>query len=492
MKKPLFILLSILISASLLGGCKGNNESPESGETPQPGQYEELVSACFDWKMGGGKEATGGSSSTSIFRITSLADDDPYQLTPGTFRYAMMQTGPRIIVFDVAGTIHLSAPITIEGTSYGDVSVLGQSAPGNGICIADYPIIINKTQNIILRYIRVRLGNESLKKDSKTDYDALSVNDSRNIMIDHCSFSWSVDECVSCYGNENFTLQYCFITESLRDAGHVKGAHGYAGIWGGKNATFHHNLLAHHDSRNPRFDHDFVDTKYVGPIDFVNNVVYNWGRNSAYGGEGSSNGGGGRHINFVNNYFKPGLSTISNVRTRLVDPWTSCDNCTDAFGGSVVPPSIWLEGNVMTSSETVTSNNWEGSTKAQSIAGANARWEEGLTSLTVTENANDAYTTVIEKAGCSLSRDEVDLRIVKDVKENTGRLIDKPSDVGGWPELSSESTIVDTDKDGMPDEWEKKYGLDPVNRRDARLKTLVEGHMNYEVYLNDIVKHLYE
>ena len=491
--KPLHIVLGVLISATLFSGCKGKTEQPDSGSTTpsEPETYPELISACTDWKAGGGKEATGGSKSTTIYHISSLADDDAYQLTPGTFRHAMMQTGARIIVFDVAGTIHLKAPITLTGLSAGDLTILGQSAPGQGICIADYPIIIKQTQNIVMRFIRCRLGNESLIKDATTDYDALSVNDSRNILIDHCSFSWSVDECVSCYGNENFTLQYCFITESLRNAGHVKGAHGYGGIWGGQNATFHHNLLAHHDSRNPRFDHDYVDTKYAGPIDFVNNVVYNWGGNSAYGGEGSTHGKGGRHINMVANCFKPGPSTKSSVNTRLVDPWTTCSNCTDACGGTVTAPKIYLTDNKMTSSADVTADNWKGSTKSMSVAGTETRWTEGMTLLDEEQTADEAYETVLTKAGCSWYRDAVDERIVNDVRNGSGSLIDKPADVGGWPDLNGESTIVDSDNDGMPDEWETEYGLDPDDRKDARLQTLVEGYTNLEVYLCDKVKDLY-
>lgn len=491
-KKPLLIAHGFLISSLLFSGCKGDTGQPESGgTTPSSEEYAELVSTCSDWKTGGGKETTGGSNSTSIFHVTSLADDDAYQLTSGTFRYAMLQSGPRIIVFDVAGTIHLKAPITLEGTSAGDLTVLGQSAPGQGICIADYPIIIKNTQNIILRFIRCRLGNESLKKDANTDYDALSVNDSRNILIDHCSFSWSVDECVSCYGNENFTLQYCFVTESLRDAGHVKGTHGYGGIWGGKNASFHHNLLAHHDSRNPRFDHDYVDNKHAGPIDFVNNVIYNWGGNSTYGGEGSTNGAGGRHINMVNNYYKDGPSTNSKVRTRIVNPWTSCDNCIDACHGEVVPPIIYLTGNYMYSSAEISENNWKGSTASKDVAGTDARWKDGMTLLSSEQTAEEAYETVLAKAGCSLFRDDVDTRIVKEVQNGGGKLIDQPADVGGWPELKGEKDIADADGDGISDEWETKYGMNPNDRKDARLQTLVSGYTNLEVYLCDKVTNLY-
>ena len=490
LNKPLPILFWS-VCALLCFGCSGNDPQPKP-EDPQLDKYPELVSACADWKSGGGASSVGGSQSTAVYKVSSLDDIDPYKPVPGTFRYAMNQTGPRVIVFTVGGTIHLNAPLEVLN---GNVTVLGQTAPGQGICIADYPIIIKKTHDITLRYIRCRLGNNSLAKDADTDYDALSVNDSRNIMIDHCSFSWSVDECVSCYGNENFTLQYCFVTESLRDAGHVKGAHGYGGIWGGKNATFHHNLLAHHDSRNPRFDHDYVDKNHIGPIDFVNNVVYDWGGNSAYGGEGSTKGGGGRHVNFVNNYFKPGPSTKSGVKARLLNPTTKCTNCTDACGGSVEPGKFYLTGNTMYGSSAVSSDNWQGvypdESSKLSQCKASSRWTDGLTALSNEQTADAAYETVLAKAGCSLSRDAVDTRIVNEVKNASGKLIDKPSDVGGWPELDTASAIVDTDKDGIPDEWEEKYGLDPNNIMDATKITLVTGYTNIEVYACDLVKDLY-
>ena len=494
--KPAHILLGLMVC--LWTACKSSDPTPASTPAPQQelDKYPELVSACSDWKSGGGSSAKSGSQVGTIYRVSSLEDKDPYNPEMGTLRYAVKQNGPRVIIFTVAGTIHLKAPLEITN---GDLTILGQSAPGQGICVADYPIIVKNTHDVVIRFIRCRLGNGSLEKDPTTDYDAISINDSRNIMLDHCSASWSVDECVSCYGNENFTMQYCFITESLRDAGHVKGAHGYGGIWGGKNATFHHNLLAHHDSRNPRFDHDYVDTKHAGPIDFVNNVVYNWGGNSAYGGEGSTNGKGGRHINMVANYFKPGPSTSTSksadkpvkVNERLVDPWTSCSNCIDECGGSVVAPTIYLTGNKMTSSATVTGDNWLGSTRSKDIAGTDERWTEGLTMLQTEQTADEAFETVLTKAGCSLSRDAVDNRIVNDVRNGSGSLIDKPADVGGWPELDGTSTIIDSDKDGMPDEWESKYGLNPSSSADARKVSLVAGYMNIEVYLCDLVKNLY-
>ena len=486
-------LILLLFGAFVWTGCNPDTPIPEPVDPSEIDQFPELVSACSDWKMGGGAASVGGSQGTTIYRVTTLEDSDPFNPQIGSLRYAVNQSGPRVIVFSVGGTIHLKAPLEI---TRGNLTILGQSAPGQGICLADYPIIVKKTNNVIIRFIRCRLGNISLEKDPKTDYDAMSINDCRNVMIDHCSFSWSVDECVSCYGNENFTLQYCFVTESLRDAGHEKGAHGYGGIWGGKNASFHHNLLAHHDSRNPRFDHDYVDIKYAGPIDFVNNVIYNWGKNSAYGGEGSSKGAGGRHINMVNNYFKHGPSTSSDVKVRLVDPWTSCSNCTKATdgavqpGGTLIPPVLYLSGNYMFAADTITEDNWKGATHNDEEVKTQTRWT-GVTILPNEQTATVAYQTVLDKAGCSLSRDAVDERLVSEVKTGKGKLIDKPADVGGWPDLDTDSSVEDTDKDGMPDEWENKYGLNPNSPYDASKVTLVTKTMNIEVYLNDLVRNLY-
>lgn len=465
----------------LFGACHTEGPDKPSKEDPV------LVNACH-YIHGGASSTTGGKGGT-IYVVTTLvdsinpADNKPI---PGTLRYAIEQGEARTVIFNVAGTIHLKKPLTL---SKGNITIAGQSAPGDGICIADYPLLIKAANNVIIRFLRFRLGNESLKKDRETDYDALSVNDSKNIVLDHLSCSWSIDECVSCYGNENFTLQYCFITESLRNAGHVKGAHGYGGIWGGKNASFHHNLLAHHDSRNPRFDHDYVDVKFAGPIDYVNNVVYNWGGNSTYGGEGTNKGAGGRHINMVNNYYKNGPST--KAKDRLLDPTVSCSKCAESPGGTVQGPKIYLTGNLMFGNSNVSDDNWSGSTVKTDAVKATSRWTDGLTALSNEQSAEDAYETVLAKAGCSLHRDAVDMRIVDEVRNTSGKLIDKPSDVGGYPELNQGQSPTDSDGDAIPDEWEEAHGLNPNSYADSREQTLVTGYTNLEVYLNSLVADLY-
>ena len=479
MKKMIVNSALGLLCVVLMTACN----KPDEPQNPTIDTNPELVAACQHVE-GGGAKVKGGDGGT-IYRVSRLDDEtDPNTGLPmaGTLRYAVNQTGARRIVFTTSGTIHLKKELRIKT---GSITIDGQTAPGDGICIADYPLVINAS-NVIVRFIRVRLGDVS-----NTEEDAVSVNNSQGVVLDHLSCSWSVDECVSCYGNTDFTMQYCIVSESLKESIHGKGSHGYGGIWGGTNASFHHNLLAHHDSRNPRFDHDYINTSCTGPIDFVNNVVYNWGGNSAYGGEGSTNGGGGRHINFVNNYFKPGPSTKSSVKERLVDPWTSCSNCTDRCGGSVTAPKIFLTGNTMTSSASVTSDNWTGSTKSKSVAGTDSRWTNGLTPLTIEQTANEAYETVLTKAGCSLHRDAIDTRIVNDVRNTTGKLINTQSEVGGWPQLQTADKPLDSDYDGMPDEWETQFGLNPKDPMDGKAITLVTGYTNLEVYLRHLVRNLY-
>lgn len=477
---------------ALLGllSCKGNTDEPSHRD------LSALIAACH-YIQGGGAETVGGQAG-AVYVVSTLADSiDPAdnKPVPGTLRYAVEQGEARMVIFRVAGIIHLHKPLTI---TKGNITIYGQSAPGDGICIADYPLIIKDAENVIVRFLHFRMGEKG-SEEKKTEYDAVSVNDSRLVVLDHLSCSWSVDECVSCYGNTGFTMQYCIVSESLRNSVHGKGKHGYGGIWGGKNASFHHNLLAHHDSRNPRFDHDFVDTTCAGPIDYVNNVVYNWGGNSTYGGEGTNKGAGGRHINMVNNYYKYGPAT--GRKYRLVDPTVECaDHCGKSPGGTVEPGKFFLSGNYMFGSSDVTSDNWLGSTVNTDAVKAETRWTDGLTALKKEQSAEDAYETVLAKAGCSLQRDAIDRRIVNEVRNgsytytgsngSTNGLIDTPSDVGGWPEYTG-VLPADADYDGIPDAWEEEYGLNPKSYGDSRQQTLVTGFTNLEVYLNSLVQDLY-
>lgn len=477
--------LSILL-ACVLGfwAC-----APESEITPTP--IEDNVVA-FPGADGGGKYTVGGRG-TAVYVVSSL-EDDPTDVKIGTLRYALAAKGRRIVIFSISGRIDLVSNIELKN---GNVTILGQSAPGDGICISGSSLIV-KSDNVIIRFMRFRMGDLKGR-----EADVLTVEKGhKNILIDHCSCSWSTDECVSIYGVENATLQYCIISESLNNSVHAKGAHGYGGIWGGKNTTFHHNLLAHHSSRLPRFDHDYVTTTNIGPTDYINNVVYNWRDNSAYGGESSQTSKNQRQYNFVANYYKPGPATNSDVRTRLLNPWTKCGNCES----SVTPGKFYVTGNTMASSAAVTADNWSGvfmqknedSKKEQCKSTTRFKL---TTPMSKEETAAQAYETVLTKAGCSLHRDAIDTRIVDEVREgkytyngsngSTKGLIDTPEDVGGWPEYKTYDVPTDTDRDGIPDAWEEANGLDPNSALDARQATLEPPYINLEVYLNSLVVHLY-
>lgn len=274
---------------------------------------------AFPDAEGYGKYTTGGRGGC-VLTVTTLNDSGI-----GSFREAVERKGPRIVVFAVDGTIELKSPLRIDNDS---ITIAGQSAPGDGICLKDYPLIVNAS-NVIVRYIRVRVGDRH-----QLDSDAIGGGryGQKNVILDHISVSWSIDECLSIYKTENLTVQWCLVTHSLNSSVHTKGSHGFGGIWGGYKATFHHNLLANHASRNPRFAS--VDgTKWV---DYRNNVIYNWGFKTAYGG--------GHHaeINMVNNYYKPGPASQHH---RLLDV------AEDGTG------RYYVAGNVMEGNKAVTDNN---------------------------------------------------------------------------------------------------------------------------------------
>lgn len=416
---------------------------------------------AFPGAEGFGKYTTGGRGG-KVWIVSNLNDAGP-----GSLREAIEAKGPRIVVFAVSGTIALESRLSVKNN---DITIAGQTAPGDGICLKNYTFYIG-ADNVIVRYIRSRMGAERKQED-----DAIGGNKHhRDIIIDHCSASWSVDETASFYHNKNFTMQWCIIAESLNNSVHSKGEHGYGGIWGGESATFHHNLLADHKSRNPRFSGS--STTLNDPdelVDFRNNVIFNWGENSSYGGEKGS-------YNMVANYYKPGPATKRSVERRIVNPWSP-------YG------KFYIYGNVMEGDHDVTIANWNGvqGDPNKDSAKATAPFEVEPIQL---ETAQKAYESVLQYAGASKVRDAADLRVIEQVrtgKATTGRnrngIIDSPTDVGGWPELKSLPAPKDTDKDGIPDEWEIAHGLNPNDPKDGALYTIDKQYTNVEVYLNGLVK----
>lgn len=469
-----------------------------------PEAEEDGMARAFPGAEGGGMFATGGRGG-KIYHVTSLDDNN----TQGTLRYGIENAErPLTIVFDVAGTIALQKQLQIKK---GDLTIAGQTAPGDGICLKNYTFRIHAS-NVIVRFIRCRMGDEQ-----KTEDDAMQVMDKygdsfEKIIIDHCSISWSTDECASFYGMKDFTFSWNIVSESLRASVHGKGNHGYGGIWGGTNATYHHNLLAHHDSRNPRLDHDYVSHQ-KGPVTISNNVVYNWSGNTCYGGESSSNTGDDyRKYNFVGNYYKPGPATPSNHRW-LIQPTTSCSNC----GGTIMPGHFYLHDNVLYGANDVTSNNWKAGTssgvgvyiKESEVAKIKAETPYDCNAMSL-HSANDAFDAVLAYAGASFAKDAIDTRIAKETKDgsytyqgsngSTKGLIDTQTDVddgtwvNGWPVYKATeeqiSALRDADSDGIPNTVEEAWGLNKSDPKDASEYTLDpdKRYTNLEMYLHYLVK----
>ena len=354
---------------------------------------------AFDGAEGCGKYAAGGRGGRE-YVVTSLEDDG----SEGTLRYAVEAEGPRVVTFAVEGDIRLKAPLNIENPY---ISILGQTAPGQGITLRDHNVFITADHTII-RYMRFRLGAVS-----GVEADALGAKRCSNIIIDHCSMSWATDENASFYNINDATVQWCIISEALNASVHHKGQHGYGGIWGGRNVTFHHNLFAHNKSRNPRFDHPRIYSGQElltgrGTVDFKNNVVYNWNIKAIYGGEEG-------WFNVEDNYFRPGPATRS-----LDGEWLDISTSETT---SMIPGSFYIDGNIYDVSA-VRKGGLDGRRPdCEKIAS----WKDVYEMKSVeepfaikveldAEDAEDAYRSVLKGAGASRKRDAVDKRIVKEVR----------------------------------------------------------------------------
>ncbi len=443
-------------------------------------QWLHAQATAFPGAEGFGQYATGGRGG-KVLVVNNLNDDGP-----GSFRQAAVAKTPRIIVFAVSGTIHLESKLTIAG----NVTIAGQSAPGDGICVADQPVSIGG-DNIVIRYLRFRMGDKYQRGgmvDGNGSDDAFGGTRRKHILIDHCSLSWSTDEVLSVYAGDSSTLQWNLISEPLNYSYHFETGdkdyerHGYGGIWGGRHLSAHHNLLAHCNSRTPRFDG--IRNAPEENVDYRNNVIYNWGHNNTHAGEGGC-------YNIVNNYYKYGPSTLKGVRFQLLNPFNRKD---------IPYGKFYVDGNCVDGAADVSRNNWLGVKVGNGKDDpAQAKLEAPFEIVPVTtQTAEEAYRLVLQKAGATLPRrDTLDQRIIGNVKSRTGTLIDVQGNfshgtayeqtVGAWPTLKTEPAPKDTDQDGMPDDWEKKHGLNPDNSSDAGLYTLDKQFTNIEKYLNELV-----
>jgi hypothetical protein len=427
--------------------------------------------AAFPGAEGAGALASGGRGG-DVYYVTNLNDTGAGSLRNGI---SGAPAGGRTIVFKVSGNIALNSTLTVNKPN---ITVAGQTAPGDGICIQDESFNI-AANNVIVRHLRTRLGTNNLSES-----DGMWINSGTNIIVDHVSASWSVDETLSTSTDvANLTVQNCFITESLQNSIHAKGAHGYGGIISGASSTTYtylRNLYAHNDSRNPRLGSD--SQTGILRLDFRNNVVYNWGGRAGYSGDTNET----TEMNYVGNYLIAGPSSSYNF----------------AFLSGGDTTTIYQSGNFIDTD------------KDSVVDGANTGWsmfsgpETQLGSPldvpeVITDSAGTAYQRVLAQSGAMpWRRDAYDQRIVRTVRTQTGQLVDfvnatsfvgdyVTNNIGGtnyigvnpWPTLSSSTAPLDFDSDGMPDFWEVALGLATNNAADRNITNEI-GYTRLEEYLN--------
>jgi hypothetical protein len=434
---------------------------------------------AFPTAEGYGRNATGGRGGR-IIHVTNLNDSGP-----GSLREAVEQSGPRTVVFDVSGLITLESRLIVRSTN-SNLTIAGQTAPGNGICLRKYNMGMLGATNVIIRYLRVRPGNLS-----GTTLDGMGMASANDCIIDHCSISWTLDEAFSSRGAHNITLQRTLISEALNAAGHKKyppgTQHGYAASIGGDIGSFHHNLLANCEGRNWSLAGglDKKTSTYSGRMDLRNNVVFNWKHRAT--------DGGAHEVNFVNNYYKPGPATDFFYALNA------------QYGGFPGTQQYYFAGNVMPGVFGLT--NQEAGRKMSTERGGKlpetySAWveKEFFPSFVKTHTAEEAYTNVLADVGCNFpALDEHDSRIIAEVRtgkttfkgSQTGLpgLPDSQEDVGGWDHYSEVHRAADwdTDGDGIPDAWEKAHGLNPKDPADAVKDLNGDGYTNLEKYLNSLV-----
>jgi pectate lyase len=421
-------------------------------------EAEEAIPA-FPGAEGFGSKTPGGRGGKVVF-VTNLSDSGP-----GSLRAACETAGPRTVVFRVGGLITLKTPLIISEPY---LTIAAQTAPGDGVCLRsdNFRIV---THDVVVRFLRCRLGDLTRKET-----DSVSVSHgSRNVILDHCSASWSIDETLSPSGEvDNITVQWCLIAESLLKSYHRKGPHGYGSLLRSTGrVSLHHNLWAHHSARNPRLGDNSFKPPYP-TFDVRNNVIYN------YGGICTGLADGAIKVNYVANYIKPGPSSKPGVR-----PITLSKDANETT-------QFYLEGN---------SVEGEPAKFVDPSRFFNHLERDGKKAVTVvsasfpappvtTTSAAKAYQAVLEDAGAVVPRrDSVDKRIVEEVRNGGGRLIDSQNEVGGWPEYKEGPVPRDSDGDGMPDDWETDRKLNRNDPSDgpARAKT-GGGYTNLEIYLNEL------
>ncbi|OGV73413.1 MAG: hypothetical protein A3K19_10940 [Lentisphaerae bacterium RIFOXYB12_FULL_65_16] len=426
----------------------------------QPPEAKPVGLPAFPGAMGFGAMTPGGRGG-KIIEVTNLNDAGP-----GSLREACFAEGPRIVVFRVAGIIDLQDDIKI---SQPFLTIAGQSAPGDGICLRNATLRIC-THDVVLRFIRARVGDgeQGAIPDNR---DALKIEGTQvhHVIVDHCSTSWSIDENVSTWGTpHDVTVQWCIIAEALSKNRHPKGVHSMGLLAGAQTTrfTFHHNLLAHNGWRNPLLH---GRGEQPSEYDFTNNVVYDFGKFCSVIR-------GRTHVRYVGNYIRRGPSSEAEQEVHI-----DLDIKNDAR------PLVFLADNIGPSNPDGSADNWRMVLDMAKLDEATLRTTTPFAFPDIAaERAQTAFEAVLNSAGATRPRrDAVDTRIVADVRNGTGKVIDSPKDVGGWPEYKPEAPAEDADHDGMPDEWEKAHGLNPADAADGAKDNDGDGYTNVEEFLND-------
>jgi pectate lyase len=425
----------------------------------------EIRPLAFPGAEGFGRFARGGRGG-DVYHVTSLADDGP-----GSIRHGIgTAEGPRTIVFDLSGTIALKSPLVIDKSG---ITIAGQTAPGDGVCLRDQTFRVKNASHIIVRYLRMRLGDQN--KPRPSGLDCINTDDIDHVIFDHISATWGIDGNHDLRRGGNFTLQWSIYAEALHDSIHEKGPHAMLGSFRDLTAgiSLHHNLFASSRERHPTLGGS-PGTNPKAVADFRNNVVYNV--------EGATNLGNCR-INIINNYFRPGPNTPAGHLPMAIK------------AENIGATKVFLTGNFFEGAGALNGDNvraidfarWaKGNYLTTTAADIRAQAEFDIASAPLTQTAVDVYEAVLAKAGASLVRDAADARLVRGVRDRTHRMINSQAEVGGWPKLKSAAPAKDRDGDGMPDQWELDRRLDPYDRADGNRDRDDDGYTNLEEYLNSL------
>ena len=432
------------------------------------GGASEAPPLAFPGAEGFGRFARGGRGG-DVYHVVTLADGGPGSLRHGIETAA----GPRTIVFDISGTIQLRSELRIDKSF---LTLAGQTAPGDGITLRDHTLSLKDCHDVVIRYLRVRLGDQH---KAPCGPDTMTSNDIDRVILDHLSLSWAIDGTHDFRAGKNFTIQWCILSEALHDSIHPKGPHAMCASYREPDGpiTLHHNLFSTCRDRHPTLGSaDPGDPLTI--VDFRNNVIYNWSATANFADH---------FVNAVNNFWRPGPETDPNRLPIAMK------------GGLPHAARGYLGGNVFEGRDDWTADNyasldfqrWLHPGSNYKYAGKLSDWKAPAPELgadaPATQSAAQAYELVLAQAGASLCRDSVDERVIADVRNRTGRLIDSQDEVGGWPILKTRNVRSDSDRDGMPDAWEKAHGLDPSDPADGPRDCNGDGYTNLEEYLNALV-----